>query len=122
MLLEDNGNAPAEFLLGDYTTFKVIVRNADIIENGTVGPTESGTNNNDVGTNDGTNNGTSEDANRKDAIVEMMRHNKRISVRQISEALNIPRRTLFRIIDVLKSENRIKRVGNLKSGTWEVIG
>lgn len=125
MLLEDNGNTPAEFLLGDYTTFKVVVRNADVIENGTDGTgntTESGTNNKDVGTNNGTNNGTSEDANRKEAIVEMMRHNKRVSVREISEALKIPRRTLFRIIDVLKSENRIKRVGKLKSGTWEVIG
>ena len=34
MLLEENGNTPAEFLLGDYTTFKVIVKNADVIENG----------------------------------------------------------------------------------------
>ena len=51
----------------------------------------------------------------------MMKHNKRVSVTQISKALNIPRRTLFRIIDVLKTEKRIKRVGDLKSGTWEVI-
>ncbi|MDE5795017.1 MAG: hypothetical protein K2I08_09895, partial [Muribaculaceae bacterium] len=36
----------------------------------------------------------------------MMKHNKRVSVTQISKTLNIPRRTLFRIIDVLKTENR----------------
>ncbi len=126
-LLEENKSNPAEFLLGDYTTFKVVVQNADVIENGTdvidkkpnviVNVTENGTNNNGVDTNSGTNN----DAQRKAAIIEMMRHNKRVSVTQISRALNIPRRTLFRIIDVLKSENRIKRVGDLKSGTWEVI-
>ena len=34
-LLEENKSNPAEFLLGDYTTFKVIVQNADVIENGT---------------------------------------------------------------------------------------
>ena len=34
-LLEENKSNPAEFLLGDYTTFKVVVHNADVIENGT---------------------------------------------------------------------------------------
>ena len=34
-LLEENKSNPAEFLLGDYTTFKVVVQNADVIENGT---------------------------------------------------------------------------------------
>ena len=132
-LLEENKSNPAEFLLGDYTTFKVVVQNADAIEDRTVGTdktpgiilntTESDTD--DVlGTNSGTNNnevGTNEDVERKEAIIGMMKHNKRVSVTQISKALNIPRRTLFRIIDVLKTENRIKRVGDLKSGTWEVI-
>lgn len=144
-LLEENKSNPAEFLLGDYTTFKVVVQNADVLENGTdvidkkpnviVNVTENGTNNNGVDTNSGTNestdgtningvgtnSGTNNDAQRKAAIIEMMRHNKRVSVTQISRALNIPRRTLFRIIDILKSENKIKRVGDLKSGTWEVI-
>ena len=88
---------------------------------------DNSTNKFNVGTNvsaDGTNNdevGTNEDVERKEAIIGMMKHNKRVSVTQISKALNIPRRTLFRIIDVLKTENRIKRVGDLKSGTWEVI-
>lgn len=144
-LLEENKSNPAEFLLGDYTNFKVVVQNADVIGIGTndiakspnviVNSTENSTNNNGADTNSGTNesidgtningvgtnNGTNNDAQRKAAIIEMMRHNKRVSVTQISRTLNIPRRTLFRIIDILKSENRIKRVGDLKSGTWEVI-
>ena len=97
---DDNCN-PAEFLLGDYTTFKVVVQNADVIENGT----DSGT--------DG--------ISREDAIVNLMRKNKRKSIKEISSQLNIPRRTLFRIIDTLKSDERIRRVGSEKSGTWEVI-
>lgn len=53
-LLEENGNAPAEFLFGDYTTFKVVVMNADVIENGTnVNP--DGTNKGPIVTNDVTN-------------------------------------------------------------------
>lgn len=73
-LLEENKSNPAEFLLGDYTTFKVVVQNADVIENGTdvidkkpnviVNVTENGTNNDTNGTmrndkrNDGTISGT----------------------------------------------------------------
>lgn len=137
-LLEENKSNPAEFLLGDYTTFKVVVQNADVIENGTnvidkkpnviVNSTESDTNvTNDV-TNNVTNKGTfvtndvtNDTDSRKGAVLELMRKNKRISVTQIAKELNVTRRTIFRIIDVLKSENRIKRVGDLKSGTWEVI-
>ncbi len=124
-LLEENKSNPAEFLLGDYTTFKVVVQNADVIENGTnvidkkpniiVNVTENGTDGTDNGT-DGTN-----EMSREDAIVNLMRKNKRISIKEISAQLNIPRRTLFRIIDALKTSNRIKRIGSEKSGTWEVI-
>ena len=130
-LLEENKSNPAEFLLGDYTTFKVVVQNADVIENGTdviekkptviVNTAESGTNvTNDV-TNDVTNNVINDTDIRKEVVIELMRKNKRVSVTQIAKELNVTRRTIFRIIDVLKSENRIKRVGDLKSGTWEVI-
>ncbi len=99
-LLEENKSNPAKFLLGDYTTFKVVVQNADVIDNGT----------------DGT-----DKMSREDAIVNLMRKNKRISIKEISAQLNIPRRTLFRIIDALKTSNRIKRIGSEKSGTWEVF-
>ncbi len=131
-LLEENKSNPAEFLLGDYTTFKVVVQNADVIENGTnvidkkpniiVNVTENGTDGTDNGT-DGTDNGTdgTDKMSREDAIVNLMRKNKRISIKEISAQLNIPRRTLFRIIDALKTSNRIKRIGSEKSGTWEVI-
>ncbi|MDE6552026.1 MAG: hypothetical protein K2K98_03550, partial [Muribaculaceae bacterium] len=64
-LLEENKSNPAEFLLGDYTTFKVVVQNADVIENGTngtdktpgiiVNTTESGTDKFEFGTDNGTN-------------------------------------------------------------------
>ena len=133
-LLEENKSNPAEFLLGDYTTFKVVVQNADVIDNGTdvtnktpgiiVNTTESGTDVTNNVTNDVTNsetNVTNYNDLRKETIIGMMRKNKRVSVTQIAKELNVTRRTIFRIIDTLKSQNRIRRVGDLKSGTWEVI-
>ena len=129
-LLEENKSNPAEFLLGDYTTFKEVVQNADVMESCTnviektphiiVNSPESDIN----VTNKGTivTNGITNDINIcKEAVIDLMRKNKRISVTQIAKELNVIRRTIFRIIDVLKSENRIKRVGDLKSGTWEII-
>lgn len=116
MLLKENKSNPAEFLLSDYTTFKVVVQNADVIESVT-NVTNNVTNNGKIVTN-----GVTNDINiRKEAVIDLMRKNKRISVTQIAKELNVTRRTIFRTIDVLKSENRIKRVGDLKSGTWEVI-
>lgn len=130
-LLEENKSNPAVFLLGDYTTFKVIVQNADVIANGTDGTdgtektprilvniSESGTDESKSGTDAGRN-GTDE-ISREDAILNLMRQNKRISTKEISAQLNIPRRTLFRILDTLKSDGRVYRIGSEKSGTWEV--
>lgn len=48
-LLDDNGSSPVEFLLDDYTTFKVVVKNADVIENVTNSVT-NGTMRNNGGT------------------------------------------------------------------------
>ena len=145
-LLEENKSNPAEFLLGDYTTFKVVVQNADIIENGTDGKekkptiivnvTESGTNNDTNGTmrNDsGTmrnDSGTMRNDMRNDAeryedidrlVMEKMRRDKRISVTQLSKMFGKSKTAMFRVIDRLKSEGKIRRVGSEKSGTWEVI-
>ncbi|MDE5800991.1 MAG: hypothetical protein K2H74_08230, partial [Paramuribaculum sp.] len=70
MRIEENKINPAEFLLGDYTTFKVVVQNADVIENDTdktlgiiLNTTECDTDDG-LGTNSGTNirvNGTNND-------------------------------------------------------------
>lgn len=135
MLLDENKSNPAEFLLGDYTTFKVVVQNADVIENGTdvidkkpnviVDSTVSGTNNGTDGTkrnNSGTirNNEDSLD-NIQDLILNQIRKDKRISIKQLSKMFNKTRASIFRIIEKLKADGKLRRVGPLKSGTWEVI-
>lgn len=125
-LLDENGNEPAKFLLGDITTFKVVVANADVIEksrnvtektpNVIVNVTEKVSdvidnfikNENDM-------------TSRKEQIVSLMRNDRRISVRQISSKLGVTPRTVFREIDILKTEGKIKREGSDKSGTWVVV-
>lgn len=120
-LLEENGNAPAEFLFGDYTTFKVVVQNADIIENGT-----------DNGTNGTMRNDERNDWNDKrndmelyeeidKFVLDKMRADKRISVKQLAKILGKSKTSMFRIIDKLKADGKIRRIGSEKSGTWEVI-
>ena len=105
-LLEENKSNPAEFLLGDYATIKVVVQNADVIDD----------------TKNVTGNGANViDKTRGERILDIMRHDKRVSVKQISKMLGVTTRTIFREIDELKVNGKIARVGNVKSGTWEVL-
>ncbi|MDE6409747.1 MAG: HTH domain-containing protein, partial [Muribaculaceae bacterium] len=127
-LLEENRNYPAEFLLGDYTTFKVLVQNADVI-----GKTQNVIGNDTDKVSNVTTNVTDKtdhiidghtevtDKTRGEKIVDIMRHDKRVSVRQLSKMLGVTTRTIFREIDELKANGKIARVGNVKSGTWEVL-
>lgn len=124
-LLEENGSRPAEFLLGDMTTFKVVVANADVIENGTnvtvkkpnviVNVIEKEGN-----VIDNVTVNVYGDVSRKEQILSLMRHDKRISVKQMAAKLGVTSRTIFREIDILKSEGKIGREGSDKSGTWIV--
>lgn len=134
-LLEENKSNPAEFLLGDYTTFKVVVQNTDVIDNGTdvidkkpnviVTTAESDTNvtnNRSGGTmwNDARNDAERHEDVEK-LVLDKMRADKRISIKQLSNMFGKSKTAMFRIIDKLKAEGKIRRVGSEKSGTWEVI-
>lgn len=138
-LLEENQSSPAEFLLGDFTTFKVVVANADAIESSDNRPDNksniivnaAGTDYSDgmIGTmrNDARNdwNDTRNDVEHSGDIsvlvLEQMRLNKRISVKQLSKMFGKSKTTMFRVIEQLKSEGKVKRIGSEKSGTWEVL-
>ena len=132
-LLEENGSKPAQFLLGDMTTFKVVVTNADVIEkegdvtvkkltvivNVTDDDSTSGTNSDADGTmrNDDWN-----DLERLErSILERMKQDKRISLKQLSKLYGKSKTSMFRIVEKLKTDGKIRRIGSEKSGTWEVI-
>lgn len=58
---------------------------------------------------------------RGEKILEIIRKDKRISVKQLAAKLSVTSRTIFREIDELKASGKLKRVGSDRSGTWEVI-
>lgn len=120
-LLYDNGSFPVAFLLGEYTTFKVVVKNADVIENVTNSVTNSVTNGT-MRNNGGTIRNNEElPLNNQDLILTQIRKDKRNSIKQLSNMFNKTRASIFRIIEKLKSNGKLRRVGLLKSGTWEVV-
>ncbi len=54
-------------------------------------------------------------------IKEVLKERKVGTIDDISEMLNIPRRTLVRYIEQMKKDNIIVRRGGRKSGHWEVL-
>lgn len=59
--------------------------------------------------------------NRMDEIVKLIEKNKEITSIQIAERLKVSDKTIKRDIATLKEQVRLKRVGSLKSGYWEVL-
>ncbi|MDZ7742726.1 MAG: ATP-binding protein [Bacteroidota bacterium] len=54
-------------------------------------------------------------------IMNEMKLNPKISYNQLSKILNVARMTVFRDIERLKEDGRIKRIGPAKGGHWEII-
>jgi hypothetical protein len=59
--------------------------------------------------------------NIQDLVLNQIRRDKRISIKQLSKIFNKTISSMFRIIEKLKAEGKLRRVRSLKSGTWEVI-
>ena len=74
-----------------------------------------------ISTKDGTKDGTKEPMERKMLlIIEILKERKASTIDDISQMLNIPRRTLVRSIEQLKKDNKIVRKGGRKNGHWEL--
>jgi len=58
--------------------------------------------------------------NRLDEIIKLIEKNRDITSAQIAEMLKVSDKTIKRDIAKLKELGRLKRVGSLKSGYWEV--
>jgi len=72
------------------------------------------------GLNGGTNGGTNGGLNNQNQIIEIIKNNPYITIKQMSEQTRIPIRTLEREIRNMKN-SIIKRVGPKKSGYWVII-
>ena len=54
-------------------------------------------------------------------LLELIKQNNRILVKELAEALKVSTRTIRRDIEKLKKQNSIKRVGGERTGHWEII-
>jgi ATP-dependent DNA helicase RecG len=70
----------------------------------------------DLGT-DGTDLGT----DHKAVLIEALRQNPNCTYNEMSKRLSLPRRTVSREIKALQEEGRIRRVGNNRTGHWEIV-
>ena len=58
---------------------------------------------------------------RLNKIIDLITQNNMISAKQIAQLLKITSRTAQRDLDKLKRQNRIQRIGSVKSGHWDVL-
>jgi biotin operon repressor len=59
---------------------------------------------------------------RVDKIIEIISENKDITIVELANKLDVADKTIKRDIAKLKEQNRLIRVGSLKSGYWEIKG
>jgi len=58
---------------------------------------------------------------RLDKIIELIQENKNVTITEIANLCNVSPKTIKRDISKLKQLNKIKRVGSLKAGYWEIV-
>ena len=81
----------------------------------------NGTNGTEVGTH-GTNDneaGIIEDV--ENTIIELIDQNPKVTQKKLSEKLNIPERTLKRIMTEMQEKHEIERVGSNRGGHWKIL-
>lgn len=54
-------------------------------------------------------------------ILQLMKQNKEITIMQICDKLQMSESGVKKVIKKLKDDNKLQRVGSLKSGHWEII-
>ena len=110
----------AEYILDDYTTFKVVVyssdydsKDADVTSDVTcdvIGNVIGGVTGKKLKVNE-----------RRHAILQYMFDNKYVSASQLAKALGVTPRTTFRDIDALRKDHKLDREGDENTGYWVVL-
>jgi len=59
--------------------------------------------------------------NRSELILDLIKRSPLITTIQIAESLSVSKRTVLRDIDKLKQLDQLKRIGNEKSGHWQIL-
>ena len=70
---------------------------------------------------DGTVNGTVKLSENEIKVYELIKKDNNMNIEQIVLASKLSRRTVIRLLNKLKENNIIKRVGSDKTGYWEIV-
>ena len=54
-------------------------------------------------------------------ILQLLKENGSLTAKKLSEATGMSKRTIERIIQQLKEQRRIVRIGSARNGHWEII-
>lgn len=58
---------------------------------------------------------------RKLIVLNFIKNNNKITIKEIAEILGVSKRTILRDIDLLKIENKLAWLGTKKGGYWKTI-
>ena len=56
----------------------------------------------------------------KEKIIDIITQMPAITVKELAKMLSVTERTIYRQIEILKTENKIERVGSDKTGYWKI--
>jgi len=56
----------------------------------------------------------------KTKIIELIAQKSNCTIKEMAQILSVTERTIYRQIDILKTENRIERIGLDKKGYWKI--
>ena len=62
----------------------------------------------------------SENVSIKNKIIDIMTQMPSITVKELAQILSVTERTIYRQIEILKTENQIERAGSNKTGYWKI--
>ena len=114
--LKENGNPPAEYILSEPSSFKVIVRSADPLS-------EQIRTNTEVSKNDlsgsRTNERTNPNKSIEDRLIEIVRVNSTISKTALAHELGIGRTKLYELLGTMT--HRVRSTGGTRHVEWTVL-
>ena len=84
-------------------------------------PHSDGTNGSGVNDTDDVSPSDSEVPEGEQLILDIIRQNDRVTIKQISAETGLSRRTVDRIIAALKEQKKLERTGSSRSGEWKVL-
>ncbi len=72
-------------------------------------------------TDDVTDNVTDDVTDREQIIFDKIKQDNKVTTTQLANQLNVSKRTILRDIEKLKQQNKIKRIGDERTGYWEIL-